>query len=231
VINITSWAYFPSPIRYSDNASMLDIFKKNEFTLRLILWKNFPEHERSIKKDYSEMVIDNVPIYHPTSKKYKTFLGLGYFRNPITKTEIEIFNEPYTLDELKDNYHVIAEPSKTQIQKNKIFGFFSASSHEYNTNSLRLYNADKKFIKSLYDHFNLQEGKSINPVDNLGVSGIDVGLQKIDHNLFLIYALEYFIFKGDKFNDVILPFNKDYKADKYKNNFLDHRYKIKKIKK
>ena len=231
MINVTSWTYFPSPSRYSHNESMLDIFKKEEFTLRLILWKDFPEHDRSIKKDHAEMVIDNVPIYHPTSKKYKTFLGLGYFKNPITKTEVEIFNESYTLDDLKENYKIVAEPSKIQLQKNKIFGFFAPSKQDFYTSSLRLYNADKEFIKSLYDHFNLHENKSLNPGDNLGVSGMDVGCQQIKTDLFLVYALEYFIFKGDKFNDTILPYNKDYKAGRYKGKFLDHRYKLKKLKK
>ena len=115
MINITSWAYYPNPPTYTHNESMNDLLNSDNFRLRLVLWKNFPDHERSINKNSTEMNIQNVPIYYPTSKKYKTLLGIGYFSYPSTKVEIEIFNETYSLKDLEKNFHVIAEPTKNEL--------------------------------------------------------------------------------------------------------------------
>ena len=72
MINITNWAYYPNP-KYTHDESMDVLLNKDDLTIRLVLWKNFPDHERWVKKDFTEMNIQNVPIYYPTSKKMQNF--------------------------------------------------------------------------------------------------------------------------------------------------------------
>ena len=219
MINITSWAYYPNPPSYTHNESMNDLLNSNDFKLRLVLWKNFPDHERSINKNSTEMNIQNVPIYYPASKKY-----------PSTKVDIEIFNESYSLKDLEKNFHVVAEPTKDQSQKNNIFGFF-IKGNDNTTSSIRLYNADKKFIKSYYNHFNLQETKFIQPEKNLGVSGMELGIQKISNERFLINYLRFYIFKGDEYKDALPPYNKNINEGSYLDKSKNYIYQLKKIKK
>jgi hypothetical protein len=230
MINITSWAYYPNPPTYTHNESMNDLLNSNNFKIRLVLWKNFPDHERSINKNSTEMNIQDVPIYYPASKKYKTLLGIGYFSYPSTKVDIEIFNESYSLKDLEKNFHVVAEPTKDQSQKNNIFGFF-IKGNENTTSSIRLYNADKKFIKSYYNHFNLQETKFIQPEKNLGVSGMELGIQKISNERFLINYLRFYIFKGDEYKDALPPYNKNINEGSYFDRSKNYTYQLKKIKK
>ena len=72
MIKITNWAYYPNPDKIEDRP-MLEIFNDDQVRIRLVFWKFFPEHERSVKKDSTELTIENVPIYWPTTKTFKTF--------------------------------------------------------------------------------------------------------------------------------------------------------------
>ena len=111
-----------------------------------------------------------------------------------------------------------------------IFGFF-IKGNENTTSSIRLYNADKKFIKSYYNHFNLQETKFIQPEKNLGVSGMELGIQKISNERFLINYLRFYIFKGDEYKDALPPYNKNINEGSYLDRSKNYVYKLKKIKK
>ena len=81
-----------------------------------------------------------------------------------------------------------AEPSKHQNQKGNILGFFQLG-EETSQHSIRLYNADKIFIKNYYEHFASQETKFIHPDKNLGASGMEIKAQRMTSDRFLIYYL------------------------------------------
>ena len=103
MIKITNWAYYPNPDKIEDRP-MLEIFNDDQVRIRLVFWKFFPEHERSVKKDSTELTIENVPIYWPTTKTFKTLFGVGYFLNPHAKLTFEVDSDPYSLEDFaKDN--------------------------------------------------------------------------------------------------------------------------------
>ena len=56
MIKITNWAYYPNPDKIEDRP-MLEIFNDDQVRIRLVFWKFFPEHERSVKKDSTELTI------------------------------------------------------------------------------------------------------------------------------------------------------------------------------
>ncbi len=83
MINITNWAYYPNP-KYTHDESMDVLLNKDDLTIRLVLWKNFPDHERSVKKDFTEMNILGTGSISPHLKKnyYRQYKDAKNMLNP-----------------------------------------------------------------------------------------------------------------------------------------------------
>jgi hypothetical protein len=244
MIKITNWAYYPNPDKIEDRP-MLEIFNDDQVRIRLVFWKFFPEHERSVKKDSTELTIENVPIYWPTTKTFKTLFGVGYFLNPHAKLTFEVDSDPYSLEDFaKDNDVRIKNNFVGTVKKNdtlekiirdraikrshkSIIGYFNVSSGNY-PHTLRLCGASKQFIKEFYDHFRDQEHSKIKAV-NFGSSGMQFIMQKVKKNKFIICNAElYFFGDGDKYKDkIIRKLNDNVSLDTLGyGSKLDERYKF-----
>jgi hypothetical protein len=244
MIKITNWAYYPNPDKIADRP-MIEVLNDKEVRVRLVFWKFFPEHERSVKKDNTELTVENVPIYWPTTKTYKTLLGLGYFTNPHAKLTFELDNDPYPLKDFsKDNGVEIKNNFKGVIKKDdiaekivrdtaikrsekSIIGYFNVSPGNY-PHTLKLCGVSKQFIKEFYDHFRDQEYSKVSADENFGSSGMQFIMQKVKKNKFIICNAElYFFGDGDKYKDkIVRKLNDNVNLDTLIFQQLDERYKF-----
>lgn len=221
MIKITNWAYYPNPDKIDDRP-MLEVLNDREIRVRITFWKFFPDHERSVKKNNTELTVENVPIFWPTTKTYKTLFGLGYFTNPHAKLTFKLDNDPYPLKDFsKDNGVEIINNFKNDIKKDdllekivrdnaikrsqkSIIGYFNVSPGNY-PHTLKLCGVSKQFIEEFYDHFRDQEYSEINADKNFGSSGMEFIMQKVIKDKFIICNAELHFFKGgDKYNDKIV---------------------------
>ena len=60
---------------------------------------------------------------------------------------------------------------------------------------------------------------------------MELGIQKISNERFLINYLRFYIFKGDEYKDALPPYNKNINEGSYLDKSKNYIYKLKKIKK